>query len=154
MTEPDPLPRQLHALVTHLHATANRDLLEQINREQLTFQRIQLLERLRGGRVRPTIQQCATIMQVAVNSASRLVTDLENRGLVRRVTDENDQRTRRVEITDGGEAVLIRLHAARTPAIVTFAERLTSEQREQLAAALTLILNPEPKPEREHAAAA
>lgn len=151
--EPD-LARQLHALVTHLHTTANRDLLEQINREQLTFQRIQLLERLRGGRVRPTIQQCAAIMHVATNSASRMVDQLASRGYVKRVTDDTDSRAKRVEITTAGEDVLIRLHTARVPAIVAFTDHLTADQRQQLQRALGAILNPQPEVEHGELAAA
>jgi DNA-binding MarR family transcriptional regulator len=139
----DLLVRELHALVTHLHTTANRDLLEQINREGLTFERIQLLERLRGGRVRPTIQQCAAIMHTHKGTASRMVDSLADRGYVKRVTDDNDSRAKRVEITTAGEDVLVRLHAARMPTIIDFTGRLTPRQRERLHEAIDSILNPE-----------
>lgn len=149
--EPE-LPRQLHALVTHLHATANRDLLDQIRSEGLTFERIQLLERLRGGRVRPTIQQCGQLMHVAHNSASRMVEDLAARGYVKRVTDDNDSRAKRVEITPEGEDVLVRLHTARMPAIIEFSERLTPEQRAALRDAIDSILHPQAEVKSEPAA--
>lgn len=139
------LARQLHALVTHLHATANRDLLEQIKREGLTFERIQLLERLRGGKIRPTVQQCAQIMWVHKGSASRMIDELAVRGLLRRVTDDNDSRAKRIEITPAGEDVLIRLHAARIPAITAFADHLTPVQHQQLQDAITAILHPQPE---------
>jgi DNA-binding MarR family transcriptional regulator len=155
MADPNPDPDlvlELHAFVTHLHTTANRDLLNQIRDEGLTFQRIQLLERLRGGRVRPTIVQCARIMFVAKNSASRMVEDLAARGYVKRVVDDNDSRIKRVEITPAGEDVLVRLHAARMPAIEAFTEKLTSDQRRSLHEALDPILNPQPQVEPEYAA--
>lgn len=141
VTERSDLAKHLHQLVTYLHTTANRDLLEQIREESLSFQRIQLLERLRGGRVRPTVTQCARIMHVSETGASRMIDELAGRGLVKRVPDETDSRARRVQLTDAGQQVLVRLHAARMPAIRDFTATLSDSQAVELEHAIAHALH-------------
>lgn len=143
MTDETPAPDisdDLYALVVYLHASSNHDLLEAIGREQLSFSQLQLLERLRAGRMKPTIRQAAAMIQVRPNTASELVDTLARRGLVRRDQDDNDYRAKRITITERGEEVITRLHAARQGSIVMFTEQLAAKEREQLHAALGPLL--------------
>lgn len=130
------LEDDLYALVVYLHASCNRDLLEAIGREQVPFSGLILLERLRGGHRRPTVRQAAAIMHVSAAGASRILDRLAREGLVRREADDEDYRARRILITDRGEGLVGRLHAARREQIRTFAEQLDVDERGDLAAAL------------------
>lgn len=128
----------LYALVVYLHVTCNRDLLDAIIREQLSLSQLRLLEELRRGR-RPTIQQAATMLHVSRGGASRIVDALARRGLVARERNDNDYRSRRVQITERGSEVVARLHAARMNKAIAFTDLLTADEREQLHQALKPI---------------
>jgi DNA-binding MarR family transcriptional regulator len=142
--EPATITEDLYALVVYLHVSCNRDLLTAIGREELSFNQLQLLERLRAGRRRPTITQAASILHVTIAAASRMVDSLARRGLVHRETDDDNYRAKRIVITDRGEQVIARLHAARLDGVAAFTERLKAGERDQLHAALRPVL------EREH----
>lgn len=133
---PSKVTRELYALVVYLHASANRDLLTAIAREELTFTQLALLDRLRGGRAKPTVRQAASMLDVSQPAASRLVHQLAVRGLVQREADERDTRVKRIAITDRGEAVIVRLHACRIEHVERFTHGLTVAQRQQLEQAL------------------
>lgn len=137
------VPRDLYALVVYLHAQCNRDLLDQIAAEQLSYGQLQLLERLRATRHQPTIRQAAAMMHVSLQHASRLVDDLAKRGLILREPDERDGRIKRVAITPAGRDVVTRLHACRYEHIAGFAGELTPEERQHLERALEKILERE-----------
>jgi DNA-binding MarR family transcriptional regulator len=142
--EPDPvLDEDLYALVVYLHSSCNRDLLEAIGREQLSFSQLRLLERLRGGHMHPTVRQAAALIDVRPNTASELVDSLARRGLVRREPDDNDYRAKRITVTQRGEGVIGRLHAARQGGILRFTEELTAKERQQLHAGLRPLLKHE-----------
>lgn len=146
MPEKPPAPTvtdNLYALVTYLQTSYNRELLDAIAREQLTFTQLQLLERLRGG-YKPTIRQVATILHVTPAGASRIVEGLARRGLVLRETAEADGRAKRVSITPRGEEVFPRLHAARLDRIQAFARDLSDEERKQLDRALSKLAERDP----------
>jgi DNA-binding MarR family transcriptional regulator len=137
------VPGDLYALVAYLHASCNRDLLDAIAREQLSFSQLQLLERLRGAWRSPTIGQAAALMHVSRAGASRIVDGLARRGMVQRQADEADYRAKRIRITERGEEAIKRLHAPRRAAIEAFVESLAPGAREQLQAALRLVLQRE-----------
>lgn len=141
-SKPPPAPtvtENLYALVVYLHASCNRDLLDAIAREQLSFSQLQLLERLRGSQRKPTVRQAATLMHVTPHGASRIVEQLARRGLIMREADERDGRAKRISITPRGEQVIMRLHAARLRGISTFTEGLDDDERAQLAQALSKV---------------
>lgn len=140
---PATITEDLYALVVYLHVSCNRDLLTAIGREELSFNQLQLLERLRAGRRRPTITQAASILHVTIAAASRMVDGLARRGLVRRETDDDNYRAKRITITDRGEEVIGRLHAARLEGVLNFTERLKPGERDKLHAALRPVLERE-----------
>jgi DNA-binding MarR family transcriptional regulator len=140
--QPD-LSSDLYALVVYLHASCNRDLLDAIAHEQLSFSQLQLLERLRSGRRRPTITQAAAMMHVSQAAASRNVDGLARRGLVLREVDDDNFRTKRLVITERGEQAIARLHAVRLAQIDTFTAQLAPDERDQLRATLTKLLERE-----------
>jgi DNA-binding MarR family transcriptional regulator len=130
----------LHALITYLHASCNRDLFDAVALEELPFAELQLLDRLRGSRRRPTVHQCARLMRLSQQSGSRCVEHLARRGFVLREPDENDARIKRVTVTEEGEAVITRLHAARRDQIAAFTGELEEDEREKLSELLSRLL--------------
>lgn len=137
------LTSDLYALVVYLHASCNRDLLDAIAEEQLSFSQLQLLERLRTGRLRPTVRQAAALMHVSPAGASRIVDNLARRKLIRREQDDDDFRAKRIAITEQGEHAIARLHAARLEQIDTFAGDLAPDERAYLQVTLNKLLERE-----------
>jgi len=131
----DDVAGDIYGLVHYLHASSNRDLLDAIAREQLSFSQLMLLERLRDG-AHPTVHQAASMIGISRSGASLVTQSLARRGLVRREEDERDYRSKRLVITDRGLDVIARLHACRLEVITTFAEQLHEDQRAQLQAAI------------------
>ena len=82
-------------------------------------------------------------MHVSLPAASRLVDDLVRRGFVERNEDAEDRRMKRVRLTDDGSAVIRRLNAARLPALAQFVDTLSAEEHDQLAAALSALMQRE-----------
>jgi DNA-binding MarR family transcriptional regulator len=140
---PPDLAGELHALVSYLHASCNRDLFDAIAIEELSFSQLQLLDRLRGSQRRPTVRQCATLMRLCPPSGSRSVEHLARRGFVLREPDESDARVKRVAITEEGAAVITRLHAARRDQIATFTGELEEDERRALSELLSRLLRRE-----------
>jgi len=134
----------LYALFVYLNVSSNHDLLDAIIGSQLSTSQLLLLDRLRGGRRRPTIQQAATLIHVGPTGASRLVEDLAQRGLVTRDTDEKDFRYKRIVITEAGEQTIARMHAARLQQIAEFAQGLSPVELDRLEPALDVLLEREP----------
>lgn len=134
----------LYALIVYLHADSNRDLLTGIVREELSINQLRLLDRLRGGRRHPTIANAAQMLHVTVAAASRIVDGLARKDLVRRESDESDYRAKRIVITEKGERVVNRLHAARLEHVERFTDELDDDERKQLRGALTVLLEREP----------
>lgn len=134
------LTGDLYALVVYLHASCNRDLLDAIGREQLSYNQLQLLDQLRGGRRRPTVRQAAAMIHLTPQGASRLADHLAQEGLIQRELDDDDYRAKRLVITEKGERVIARLHAARLDVIANFAEQLPADEAESLHAGLRPLL--------------
>lgn len=87
-----------------------RGEVEVLRGEDLTFPQYNVLRILRGAR--PERPSCGAIAQQMVTRDSdltRLLDRLEERGLVRRMRDENDRRIVTAEITDAGLHLLRKL---------------------------------------------
>jgi DNA-binding MarR family transcriptional regulator len=134
----------LSAVVVYLHASCNRDLFDSIAVEQLSYSQLLLLERLRGsGGRKPTVAQAAAMMRMSTSAASRSINDLAARRLVTREPEERDGRTKRVAITEDGEAVIVRLHAVRRDHVAKFAAELDEDERQALEQLLAKLLRRE-----------
>lgn len=141
--EPPDVAGDLYALVVYLHASCNRDLLDAIAHEQLSFSQLLLLDRLRGGRKAPTIRQAAALMHVTPTGASRIIDGLAARKMVLRETDDDDFRVKRVKITERGEQAIARLHACRLERMQQFAGELDAGELDALTGALDRLLTRE-----------
>jgi DNA-binding MarR family transcriptional regulator len=85
---------------------------QQANHAGLTGAQHQLLLAVRGHAGRPSMSDVAWHLLLRHHSAVELVDRAERAGLVRRVTDHQDQRVVRLELTGDGEARLAELTAA------------------------------------------
>jgi DNA-binding MarR family transcriptional regulator len=77
------------------------------------------------------LAELAAIEGVSPPGATRIVSELESRGLVERSVDPDDGRAFRIEITAAGEEAILEARAARSTVI---AERLEALDGEDLAA--------------------
>jgi DNA-binding MarR family transcriptional regulator len=78
--------------------------------------------------------------QVSLPTMSRLITELERRGLAERAVDPTDRRASIIQVTEAGRALLLRGRELRLAKLVRSLERLTPAERQTLADAARLIL--------------
>ena len=71
---------------------------------ELNIQELRLVEFL-GDEGPHIMRELAAFLNVAVNSVTSIVDNLEQKGLVRRVRSEDDRRIIRVELTDAGRLI-------------------------------------------------
>jgi DNA-binding MarR family transcriptional regulator len=141
---PGDLAADLYALVVYLHKNCNSDLFEAVGTLELSLTQIKLLHHLDDASNELTLKEAAESVHVSLPAASRMVDDLVRRRFVVRNEDAEDRRMKRVRLTDEGRAVIRRLNAARLTGFETFAQTLTSTEREQLARALATLLEQRP----------
>ena len=77
--------------------------------------------------------------KVSAPTATRLVTSLEERGLVRRQTNPDDRRSTLLAVTASGRRALDRVRNARTAQLSRRLERLRPAERRAIEAALPVL---------------
>jgi DNA-binding MarR family transcriptional regulator len=92
---------------------------------------------VRRGPLRPS--ELAAIEVVAAPTITRVISDLEGRGLVAREPDPDDGRSVFVSATDAGVALLLEARTDRARAVSAVLADLTPAQRRQIAAALPAL---------------
>lgn len=140
---PHELATDLYALVVYLHKNCNADLFEAVGALELSLTQIKMLHHLEDAPRELTLKEGAELVHVSLPAASRMVDDLVRRGFAERHEDAEDRRMKRVSLTDQGRAVIRRLNAARLSGLESFTETLTDPERENLAAALSQLLERE-----------
>ena len=91
----------------------------------------------REGRMRQV--ELGRRLRLEKSTVSRLVTNLANRGWVRRHAADNDGRGVQLELTDAGAQAAARLAAARQAKFVALLDRVPDNERAALVAALQLL---------------
>lgn len=86
-----------------------------------------------------TLGELANAEQVRPPTMTRLVSALENEGLVTREPDPTDGRLTRIRATPKGRALLFRGRARRVSALTAEVRGLTAEERDALARALAIL---------------
>jgi DNA-binding MarR family transcriptional regulator len=76
---------------------------------------------------------------VSAPSTTRLIAELEKRGLVSRTVDPDDGRAFLIEVTNAGEAEVLRARSARAQMVGHLLESLTSEQFAAIESALPAL---------------
>lgn len=84
-----------------------------------------------------THRAIAADLGVHPSNATRAVNKLEAAGLVRREEDPQDRRFHRLQLTDGGQALVSRVMAQRRHALNEVTSRMNDEDRLHLAAAMS-----------------
>jgi DNA-binding MarR family transcriptional regulator len=85
------------------------------------------------------LAELAAIEAVSAPGATRIVADLEARGLVSRVVDPDDGRAILVTVTPDGAAAILRARAARAEVIAGLLAELSSAERATVVAALPVL---------------
>jgi len=133
----------IYALIVYLHKQCNNDLFEAVGTLELSLTQIKLLGHLADVSEPISLKAAAEFVHVSLPGASRLVDDLVRRGFVERNEDAEDRRMKRVALTPVGATVISRLNAARFRRLAQFVETLSDPEHEQLAAALSTLMQRE-----------
>ena len=92
------------------------------------------------GRVGPvTLGDLAAAERIQPPSMTRIVTQLEERGLVLRLVDERDRRVARVELTSEGRRLLHRSRTLKNAFLAQRLKALTPDEMRTLSAALPIL---------------
>jgi DNA-binding MarR family transcriptional regulator len=86
-----------------------------------------------------TLGELASAEQVRPPTMTRLVSALEDDGLVAREADPNDGRLTRIRATPRGRALLLRGRARRVQALAAEVRSLAAEEREALTRAVATL---------------
>lgn len=92
---------------------------------------------VRSGPLRPS--ELAAIEVAAAPTITRIVAELESRGLVERAQDPQDRRSLFVSSTDAGTALLLEARSDRARAVSDVLGELAPEQVEAIRAALPAL---------------
>jgi DNA-binding MarR family transcriptional regulator len=87
------------------------------------------------------LAELAQVEQVSAPSVTRIVAELEKRGLVVRSTDPDDGRAFRIEVTPAGTAAVLRARAARTEVVAGLLAHLDDNEVSAIEAALVALEN-------------
>lgn len=88
---------------------------------------------------RPTLGQLAAAERVQPPSMTRMVVGLEEARLLERLVDPADGRIVRVEVTAEGRRTLQRIRSLRNAVLVRRLQRLSDDERKQLAGLVPLL---------------
>ena len=91
----------------------------------------------RAGSVRPG--DLARVEGITAPSTTRLVAELEQRGLVTRTPDPDDGRSHRVEVTEAGSAALTRARQERSSAVAELLAGTDDAELQTLQAAVETL---------------
>lgn len=141
-TEEGPLtPADLRSLFHSACRGLRRNWIDQLKPWDLTPFQGRALNRLQraGGELRPG--ELATQLRIAPRSATEVVDQLEERGLVERVADPSDRRARLVRVLPKGEELLAEIATRRGESAQTFFSPLNDEEQMQLAFLLRSLVN-------------
>lgn len=132
----DQLAEELHALWAHLMRGDPGRLYGLLEDLELSMTQMKTLHHLDACVEQLSVKDLSERMGLSLPAASRTIDGLLHRGWVERREDEHDRRMKRVGITDDGREVVRAIARARLAGLQRFAETLTDEQRDRLAAAL------------------
>jgi DNA-binding MarR family transcriptional regulator len=105
----------------------------------LTGAQVGVLTRLRAGEGRP-MGALGAELWCDVSNITGIVARLEERGLVRRSADAEDQRVKRVHLTERGREALARVLPEHEAALAADVRRLTAAERSTVIALLKKLV--------------
>lgn len=139
--EPGPSPSDLRSLLHSACRALRRNWMQQLQPWDLTPFQGRALNRLarNGGQLR--LGELAKQLRIAPRSATEVVDQLEQKGLVERVPDPSDRRARLACLLPQGERVLEDIANRKGESAQTFFAPLSQEEQDQLAALLRRLTN-------------
>lgn len=129
------LADQLLSLTRRLHHVHKRNL----SPVGITPAQSRLLRTVARSATPPRMADIAAALEVVPRAVTTLVDALEERGLVRRVPDQNNRRVVRIKVTEGGIAALKELRRARRSAAEAVLAPLSPAQRGELSELLAQL---------------
>jgi DNA-binding MarR family transcriptional regulator len=133
------LSELLAPLWAHLNRRSSAELFEMVAELDASFSQVKMMFLLEDGREH-SVKEIAAHLGLSLPAASRAVDGLIGKGYVARRESAEDRRSRLIALTDGGREVVEKVLQARLRTLEAFAEELTPEEREGLAAALLPIV--------------
>jgi len=142
--------RRILALASELESRAIAHALQPLMQTDISIQQLKVLTAVAGAGADDglTVSAIADDLQVSLATASGLIRRLHEHGLVRRSSDDDDGRHRRVIATDLGKAAVRRLMGARPEFGSAVVAGLSDEDAHIVERALSIILTAFPPTER------
>jgi len=142
--------RRILALASELESRAIAHALQPLMQTDISIQQLKVLTAVAGAGADDglTVSAIADDLQVSLATASGLIRRLHEHELVRRCSDDDDGRHRRVIATDLGKAAVRRLMGARPEFGSDVVAGLSDEDANIVERALSIILTAFPPTER------
>ena len=137
------LAEDLNAFWGLIQRTASSDWFRVISEADLSMSQLKMSMALAHGPM--SVKQLANLLQLSEAATSRAADAMVRRGLVTRTECAEDRRSRLLELTPEGRQMRDRIIEARVAGLVEFVERLTPEEQQALAAAVSPIVKRLPK---------
>jgi DNA-binding MarR family transcriptional regulator len=138
--DPAAVAAALYATSFTLHQRVTRDLYQRLAELGLSVTQAKMLHLLQEEPEALSVKALGDHFSLSLAAASRAVDALHQRGYVERHECATDRRVRRVSVTDAGRDAIAELHVANIATVTQFIATLTSSERQDLAAALTPLL--------------
>jgi DNA-binding MarR family transcriptional regulator len=138
-TAHDALVRDLGGFAKFLLHSGGRDFYRAVGELELSISQIRILHLLNGPLPEASLKTLADEIGLSLPAVSRSVEALVQRGLVTRTENDTDRRLKAVRITDEAKQLIGRLTELRVAGINDFVQTLTSQERQDLANALSPI---------------
>jgi DNA-binding MarR family transcriptional regulator len=133
------LAESVLAFLGYAQKSSGEDFFRLVGELELSLSQLKLLMLLeRDGE--QTLKDLAEHVVLSLPAASRAVDGLHKRDLVVRREDDEDRRHKRIAIAPAGSAIVGRLSEARLAGIQGFIQTLTTQEQEDLGAALAPIV--------------
>ena len=106
--------------------------IEKIINSELSFAEMVVLENVTQINDKVTVSKLAEEMKVTKAASSKIVTSLEKKGFVERITDSNDKRFSYILLTTKGEAVVAKTYCSMENLSKRIAEKMGEEDMSTL----------------------
>jgi DNA-binding MarR family transcriptional regulator len=130
------LAERLSDLLRHVNRQSGTSLLALLEDRRATVTQVRALDHIAEADAPPSVSEVADWLGQSLPTASRLAGGLIERELVTATVDPADRRSRRLEVTRAGTALLADVRAARAADLEAFVSGLSPEARERLRDAL------------------